>query len=454
MARGRRGLRRDTWGAIPWTAALRAGIAAAAAVTALGGRPASAQILNRYFPVFTYGIGGPNAEDVQLLRPDNYSFPGTRVGSFVIRPMVQESFGYDSNVDGRQNGRGSAVFVTNASLSAASDWSRSSLSASLTLNDQRYPQRSLENHTNWTANVAGTYQIGRDQVGASYTHLSLNETPRDLASLAVNRAVAFQIEDLRVSYTANTRGRLSFVPEADVLLYRFEDVPVPGTTISEVFRNRNVYQGDLTTRFELASQRNLVFVVRGTHIQYVERVSNIPNRDSNGATVLAGIDYQSSGVFRYRALAGYQVRFYENSLFGTISAPIIEASVSWTPTRLTTLTASVRRGIEDAAADTVSGYVFTGGRIDVDHEYRRDILLNAYFQVQSAEFKSIANLPSAFAFLQSTGSQTIFNVGGSATWIINRNLRAGLSYGFTSRRAGGISSYTESVGLLSVAVGL
>ncbi len=417
-------------------------------------RPASAQLLETYFPAFTYGLGGPSPENVQLLRPDSYRFPGIRVGNFIIRPMVQESVGYDSNVDGVQNGRGSAAIVTDASLSAESDWGRNSVRANLTVDDQRYPGSPTENQTNWTASLGGTYDIGRDQLAGSYTHLNLNETSRDLASLVVVQPIAFQVDDFELSYKTSARGRLSFVPNADVLLYRFDNVPVPGTTVSEEYQNRNVYQGGLTTLFELAPERNLVLVARGTHIQYVTQVDAIPNRDSNGGTILAGIDYRASGAFRYRALIGYQVRSYVNPQFKTISSPVAEASVSWSPTRLTTLTASLRRGVEDAADTTIGGYVFTGGRIDLDHELRRNIFLNAYVQVESADFGAASGVPPVFAFLQSTGSQTILNTGASATWAINRNLRAGLSYGFTDRFAAAPSRYVESVVLLSVAAGL
>ncbi len=417
-------------------------------------RPASAQLLDRYFPAFTYGVGGPNPENVQLLRPDSYNFPGVRVGSFIIRPRVQESVGYDSNVDGVQNGRGSAAIVTDASLSAESDWGRNSVRANLTVDDQRYPDSPLENQTNWTAGVGGTYEIGRDQFSGSYTHLNLYETSRDLASVAVVQPLGFQIDDFEFSYKTNTRGRLSFVPNGDVLLYRFDNMPVPGTTVSEEYQNRNVYEGGLTTLFELAPERNLVLVTRGTHIQYVTLVDDIPNRDSNGGTILAGIDYRANGAFRYRALIGYQVRAYVNAQFKTISAPIAEASVSWSPTRLTRLTATLRRGIEDAADTTIGGYVFTGGRIDLDHELKRDVFLNAYVQAENANFGSASSVPPAFAFLQSSGSQTIVNTGASVTWAINRHLRAGLSYGFTERFATAPSRYVENVFLLSMAAGL
>lgn len=425
-----------------------------AAAFAAQGSPAYAQLLNQYFPVATYGIGGPNPESVQLLHPDNYLFPGVRVGDFVVRPMVQESFGYDSNVDGVQNGHGSSVIVTDATLSATSDWARNSLNASLTLDDQRYPDRSIENQTNWTASVGGTYQIGEDQLGGTYTHQSLNETPRDLGALVTSQVVPFSVDDLRASYTVSTQGRLSLIPAAEVMLYRFGNTPVPGTTVGETYQNRNVYQGGLTAQVQLAPQRNLVFIATGTHIQFQQQLPGLSSRDSNGATFLAGLDYQATGVIRYRALVGYQFRSYVSSQFGTISAPIAEASVSWTPTRLTTLTATLHRGIEDAAANSIGAYIYTGGRIDIDHEYKRNILLNAYAQVENAEFQSVPGVPPAYAFLQSGGSQTIFNLGASATWVINRNLRAGLSYGFTDRRASATASYTESVGLLSVAIGL
>ena len=79
------------------------------------------------------------------------------------------------------------------------------------------------------------------------------------------------------------------------------------------------------------------------------------NANSNGGAILTGLDYPAPGSnFRFRVLAGIQTRVYVSSAYSNLTAPIVEASVIWTPTRLTTLTLLARRDIEDAADETIA----------------------------------------------------------------------------------------------------
>ena len=70
---------------------------------------------------------------------------------------------------------------------------------------------------------------------------------------------------------------------------------------------------------------------------------------------------------------------------------------------MTTLTAAPTRGIEDAAQEGIVGYTFTGARLVLDHEYRRDLLLQASAGMQRADF------------LQGGGQSTGITLGAGAT---------------------------------------
>lgn len=97
-------------------------------------------------------------------------------GAVVIRPHLLESLGYDSDVDGVAGCRGGAIVDTQASVSVASDRSRNSVAAQLSINDQSFPQRMTQRFTNWTASLGGTYAIGRDQFIGGYTHFNEVQT--------------------------------------------------------------------------------------------------------------------------------------------------------------------------------------------------------------------------------------------------------------------------------------
>ncbi len=63
---------------------------------------------------------------------------GIQVGSFVIRPELDQSLFNNSNVNGTSGGSSSWGSQTAASVTAQSDWTRNSLAASVGVNHEQY----------------------------------------------------------------------------------------------------------------------------------------------------------------------------------------------------------------------------------------------------------------------------------------------------------------------------
>ena len=445
---------------------------------------ASAQIIDEYFPPIGSPIGNTPSgnpspgtstsgasiptsttttpsivsigEQVVPRVADQYASPGVRAGSFVIRPNFQEGIGYNSNVEGFSRGPGSSFASSVGSLDVRSDWSRNSVYMQASVDDRRYLDLPNQSFTNWTAGVGGTVDVGRNQIGLSYSHLNLTQTPDSLNAITVLFPVAFRVDAVRLSYTIPTSGRLTFTPEIDVTRYDFDNYVTGGQLVSEAFRNRVVFQGGLTTSYALAPRENLLFVVRGTHISYLDEVPNLPRRDSNGGAALVGVDFPAIGSnFQFRVLAGYQVREYVKTVYGSLNSPIVEASVTWTPTRLTTVTLQGRRDIEDAADDNIAGYTYSALRLGANHELRYNVIVGGHVELQRADYQSTKlNLPSsttstALSGLNEAGtSQNIYNAGATVSWLLNRNMKLGVTYDIT-RRDGG-SSYLSNIGLVTL----
>jgi hypothetical protein len=417
----------------------------------LGTQGAFAQAIDQYFAPAGTSIGGTPSDPSQYRALNEYETRGVQVGSFVIRPQLAQGFGYNSNVEGVAGGKGSTEAQTDASILVKSDWSRNSAYVNLTLDEQLYPERSIENQTNWTASIGGTLTLGRDVIGATYSHLNLTQAPGTLDAITVVQPVLYRVDTAALSYTATSFGRFEFVPAVQVSDFNFDNTLVPGQTFGESYRDRVVLQGGLTTRYELAEDRTLLLVLGGTHISYTTSVANLPNRDSNGAQVLAGIDFAPPGAnLRFRVLLGYQTRTYKNPLFPSISAPILEASVTWTPTRLTTVTLTGRRDIQDAADENIGGYTYTAGRLAVDHELRHNVQLNAFADLQRADFEPVNGAPQPVNALQPGNTQTIYSVGVGATWLLNRNMRLTGTYQFSDRQGVPPNTYNSHVALITL----
>ena len=403
---------------------------------------AFAQVINNYFPAIGTEAGELMREPAQVQAMGAYAPLGKRYGPLRIDADGSESEGYDNNVDCIVGGHSSPVVSTQGHLAAVSRWGQhDQVHGNISVNDIRYPSRSIQNRTNWNAELGGVHNFAHDSIGLTYTHLTLVQMPTDLGALVINRPISYNVDDVRLSYTATTHGRLSFIPQGEIQRYSFGSTPATAFVPNQSYRDRVLITEGVTAQYEVRQDSHALLVVQGTEIRYQNKLENTPSRDSNGASVMGGYDFGLRGPIKFRALVGYQTRRYRGNGYGTINSPMAEAELAWTPSRLTIVTANVRHGIEDSAFENVVGYTFTGARIGVTHTYQRNIVFSAYVQLQKA------NYPTAPAFLQNTvlyqerNNQTLYGAGASAEWLINRHMRLTANYDFSSQNTVGTGSF-------------
>jgi hypothetical protein len=415
-------------------------------IAAYGG--VRAELLSTYFPTGAPGYGtAPGVTVASRTRPD-FDPPGVRAGSFLLHPQWEEGLGYDDNVFGSGSGEhGSWLVGSHPSLLVGSDWSRDSLGGYLGADDLRYLNQPRQSFTNWTAALGGGLSVGRDQLTISVAHFNLHQPRTELDAVPSDTPVGYQVNDVRTSYTI-ALNRLSLMPSLAFTTYRYDATTIRGVPASQAYRDRDVVQAAITTRYELSPKRDLLLVTRALDVHYVAPQAGAPTRDSVGFQGLVGLADDGDAVWRYRVLLGWEVRAFRAPQYSTHQAPIAEATLIWSPSGLTTATATLARGIEDAAQEGIAGYTYTAARVVVDHEYLRNVLLQGYAGAQYDNY------------LQGGGHDARLSLGGGVTWLLNRNLRLSATYDFTDQR--GTSSptllttgnYTRSIGLLTLRVGM
>lgn len=430
-------------------AALLAGLVLAA--------PARAQLIDLYLPndlSRRYAIEAlPEAaplrpEDLPVaqrlpLRPELQPL-GVRLGSFLLRPELAESLGYDSAPLPGTAARGAPLVRTEASAELTSQWSRHALGGRLSLDDRRYIEHDRDfpdpSRTDWSGTLWGTREIGRDALSLSAAHLSLSETQEAVDAALASAPLRYDVEDLRLSYRA-VFGRASLTPEIGFRRYRFErgEDPIAG---DQSFRDRDVWEAGLTGRYGLAPARDLVLVLRGGRSEFRRQEPGLIEQDSSTVALLAGLDDSSGGVFRYRLLAGWQMRDYDAPGVSTRQAPVVEAGLTWLATGLTTVSGTLSRRIEDSSAEGLTGFTLTTGRLRLDHELRRNILLDISLGLERADFS------------RGGGRTTLASAGAGASWRMNRHAALSLDYRFTDRDATRGTSYSGSTLLLRLALAL
>ena len=328
--------------------------------------PVCAQYLGTYFPAGVPGYGEERGVTVLSRVQPLFQAPGVRLGAFTIRPQLSEAFGYDTNPIGFSSSPGSWLLQTSPGLALNSNWSRNSLGAAFSLDNYRYFNTTNQSRTDWTASVGGGYTIGSSDLTLAYSHLSLHQSATDVGAVPSATPVPYQVNDLRAGYTFDVR-RLSFTPNIDVRSYNFENTTIEGVSASQQYRDRVGVTGGVTTRYNLSELRNLVFVVQGVDSHYTHPQLGQPTNNSKSFLALAGLDYESSGALRYQVLVGLEYRSYQSRSFKNEIAPIAQAGVIWTPTRLTTVTGLLSRVIEDPAAEGTAGYTYTTASVAVYH---------------------------------------------------------------------------------------
>jgi hypothetical protein len=419
----------------------RAHAAGLALLLALPAPAARAQLIDRYFPPGVPGYGAAAGVTVQSRAREAYDPAGIRLGGVVVRPTLSTALGTTTNATGQPGGRASAIAQTSGSLLAGTDWGRHAIGGFVSFDDQRVLAAARQSATAWTAALGGTMEIGRDQLTLGIAHLDLFQTSRALNGLAIDRPGRFRVNNARATYTWRS-GRLSLAPGLSLGDTRYDDVFVAGRRVAQRFRDRTTTEGGLTARWQLAPLRDLVVDLRAVGFSHARREPGQPSRDATAIALLAGIDYATDAVWRVRALAGVQHRAFADPTLRAITGPMAEASVIWSPSGLTTVTATLSRRIEDAAELSALTYAFTGGRVVVDHELQRNLLLAASLDLQRADPQ------------QRGGHETLLSLGLGATWLIDRRLRATASWDWTTRRRSDGAAVQEGLALLRLRVAM
>ena len=288
---------------------------------------------------------------------------GVRLGAFRATAAAELGLGYDDNIFGTRSGTvadGFGSWLAEAGLQ--SEWSRHAVGASARIEERRYLDEGKQDWTDYSLSAFGRYDI--DAVSSVELRVARVQEHLDTASVDVqeaglNRPVPYAYNEVQAS--GQTRfNRLGVLVVGNWRSYAFEDVDLGPALTPGALPPGEVYDFD--------------------------------------------------GVWAARIALGWRERDYEGSGLRNLSGPAFEGEVIWQPTLLTTVTFAARRSIEESIRGDAVAYTRTLGRVRVDHEYLRNVILGAEIGASLSEYQD----PDQEA--------TDGFVGLSARWLINRNL--------------------------------
>lgn len=370
---------------------------------------------------------GRNMAVTQRERPD-YQALGVNVGGFRIYPKLQSQVAYTSNLFARENDvESDTYFVVSPTLDAVSNWGRHQLQATAGLRLRRYIDHPSENQNGWVLRTAGRLDVhGQDAITGSLEATKIYEE-RSSAQSPDAAAKPLPIN----TYAAQIRGIHDFnrVRVSSGLIVRKLDyhnvASIGGGVVDVQGRDRTIYTGDVKGEYAISPDSAVFVVTSYTDTNYDLHVPT--NKGSKQVQVLAGANFDLTALARGELGLGYVTRNYDDASFSDTRGFAVNGNIEYFPTRTTTVTLNLRRTVEDAVDFNGGGFFLSTATLTVDHELRRNVLVNASASFEDQKYKVVDR----------RNQTTRFELGG--TYLVNRMLGLNLTVAQIQRDSSGVN---------------
>ena len=347
---------------------------------------ASRERLRDYDNIKQYG-----AESIKD-RTRAYAMPGgIRSGNYQIFPSVGTTVVYDDN-----------IFRTNANKVA--DW-RSEVTPQLKFQSQlprhvldlsldgkivNYLDTTSQDYANIRAKVDGALHFDHAHTLSASILSGLEHEERGEISTPFTAAEPIEVFHNRASFgLTRDVGRLYGTLMATFERWDYADVrAIGGSMLDQDFRDTSEFSSAL--RFGYRFSPGFDFVAKIRAIRSSNRGNNVFDRDAYGYEAMAGLAFETSPVLRWRLLAGYGIRDFEQSNIDDVSTGLLEAQVEWLPTQNMTFSGFASRQIIAADAIEDAGRVETRLAGRLDYEIWHNIVLNVGGEYRDAEYVGVA----------------------------------------------------------------
>ncbi len=351
---------------------------------------------------------------------------GVPIGGFYLYPRLSAGEAFRDNVfDAESNPQSDAITDIRPSLRLQSNFGRHAISLYSDADIGRYIDHTREDYNDYTVGGQGRLDVvGRSHLdlGTSYKHLHEDRaSPNDVGGITPTG-----YNDTNVSFGGTAAlARVNARVEATYDRLDYSNVLSPtGLTLDNAGRNRDEYNVMTQVGYELAPLRD-VFVRGSYNMRDYDRTFDIGGfqRSSNGYEVAVGANYDLTGVTFAQAFLGYRSQSYDDPRLANVSGVAAGAQLVWNVTRLTTVTASLTRDVDETTLSGASSYFSTDFGLQVDHELLRNLILRANALYGNDSFNGISR------------NDDRYQAGFGAVYQMNRFFALSGDYTFRGRQS-------------------
>lgn len=318
---------------------------------------------------------------------------GVRLGSFLLFPQLTTGLVYNDNVFATQNNTQSDFIATAVPrFDLRSNFGRHELRLVAEAEAGRYFDNTSENYVDYNVAGSGRLDVGTDGAfSGGFTHRRAHEGRGDPDSQTNvtdrNEPIVYTISGANAGYRQGF-GRFNASIGVGADYYDFQDVERRnGTTATQDFRNRWVYQTQARVGYEI--QPGYEAFVRGTYtsVAYDRRDPAGFQRDSDGVEAVVGARLDLTGLVVGEVFAGYLQRDYDDARLKDFDGLTFGGRLDWAVTQLTTVYGIARRSVLETTRFNASSIEQTLFAVGVDHELLRQFIVDAQLRRVTDEFQ-------------------------------------------------------------------
>jgi len=342
---------------------------------------------------------------------DPFAAPGIRMGTFLLRPSLEQGLTATSNADGGAGGRSAVLSETTLRLNAASDWNRHSAG--------------IDGYTTYRKSISGQdVEDARGRIDARLNldldhewratgRLGYEASPESASSPVVitgtaSRPTRHQIDGSIGLEKALGKLHLGLTGEVEREIY--EDARLStGGNLSQKHRNSTLYAARLRTGYEISPALTPFVQAEGGRRIYDERVDPDGYRRSGnllGASI--GTQFDFGEKLGGEIAAGWLHESFDDDRLGALSAATIDANIRWSPQRGTNIGLRGTTSLEGTTAPGESGSVLYALRLTGEREIRANLTANALLGIDWRNYSG------------SNDRDVIYTAEAGLTWWMNR----------------------------------
>ncbi len=322
---------------------------------------------------------------------------GISVGDLRLTPYVEEDLGWASNpAQGSGPQKGSAFETTEAGLSLQSDWSRSDLHGSLKGGYTDYFADPQDNAPYGSGVLDGRLDVTRDLSFDAEGRFNVAEqTFSSLGLVTGGSAVASvhtPVETFGATLGASQKfGDLTLALHGTLDRTTYQDTTVGGVLESLSSNDFNDWGLQARASYQISPFVSPFLEVAADARRFDAAVDfGGYERNSDGVLARGGASLAFTQQLTGEASLGYGARAYQDPRLPDMRAPLIDASLIWSATPLTTVTAKAQTSLADTMTPGASGAVARAYTLDVAHALTRAVTLGASAGYSNDDYVGVA----------------------------------------------------------------